>query len=502
MTNSQRAARARIREWRLDPVKFVGDCFHAEPDPWQHDVLTLMGRPGRKRIAMKACAGPGKTAVLAWAGWHRLTCFAAPNEHPKGAAISVTGDNLRDNLWSELARWQNESAFLLNAFQWNAQRITAKDHPETWFLAAKGWAKSADTETVGRTLSGQHARFPFYLIDESGDIPPNMIKSAEQGLTSCEDGLIITAGNTTSQTGLLYDVTTRGRSQRDADGNPLWDVISITADPDDPKRTPRVDIDWARQQIELYGRENPWVMAYILGLFPPGSIDALLSSDDVEKAMNLHPRPETYTWAQKRLGTDVARFGDDRTVTFPRQGIAAFMPKIMRHARDSAVSVNIASSVMAKKMEWAEKDTVFGEEEILSFFDDTVGWAHGAVDVMRAAGHQVYAIQFNGPANDPRYFNLRAEMWMKMADWVKAGGSLPNIPELVSELCSPTYFFHNGKFQIESKDQIKKRLGRSPDLADALALTFAIPDMPGGMTRLPGAGSRAAPKAYDPYAII
>jgi hypothetical protein len=40
-----------------------------------------------------------------------------------------------------------------------------------------------------------------------------MIKSAEQGLTSCEDGLIITAGNTTSQTGLLYDVTTRAREQ-------------------------------------------------------------------------------------------------------------------------------------------------------------------------------------------------------------------------------------------------------------------------------------------------
>lgn len=501
MTEAQRKARARIAEWRVDPVKFVHDNFHAEPDPWQHDVLGLMGKPGRKRIAMKACAGPGKTAVLAWAGWHRLACFAAPNEHPKGAAVSITGDNLRDNLWSELARWQNESPFLLNAFQWNAQRITAKDHPETWFLAAKAWAKSADLEQIGRTLSGQHARFPFYLIDESGDIPPNMLKSAEQGLTGCEDGLIMTAGNTTSQTGLLYEASVRGRSQVDADGKPLWDVISITADPDDAKRTPRVDIDWARQQIALYGRDNPWVMAYILGLFPPGSIDALMSADDVEKAMNLHPRLETYTWAQKRIGVDVARFGDDRTVLFPRQGIAAMLPRIMRHARDSAVSVNIAGAVMSKKMEWADT-TAFGEEEILSFFDDTVGWAHGAVDVMRAAGHQVYAVQFNGPANDPRYFNMRAEMWMKMADWVKAGGSLPNIPELVQEMSAPTYFFHAGKFQIESKAQIKTRLGRSPDLADALALTFAIPDRPGGMTRLPGSGSRSTPKNYDPYAAI
>jgi phage terminase large subunit len=500
MTEEQRRAKARVVEWRRDPVKFVRECLHVEPDAWQLDVLTAAGVPGRKRIVMKACAGPGKTAVLAWLGWHRLACFAEKHEHPKGAAVSITSANLRDNLWAEMARWQNTSPFLLHSFEWSASRIAARDHKNTWFLSAKGWAKSADMETIGRTLSGQHSRFPFYLIDESGDIPPNMVKSAEQGLTSCEDGLIITAGNTTSQKGLLYDVSVTHRTE--ANGAKRWEVISITADPDSPKRTPRVPIEWAREQIALYGRENPWVMAYILGLFPPGSIDALLSSDDVEKAMNLHPRPETYSWAQKRLGTDVARFGDDRTVTFPRQGIVAFTPKVMRHARDSAVSVNIASSVMAKKMEWAQKTEWGGEEEILAFFDDTVGWAHGAVDVMRAAGHQVYAIQFNGPANDPRYFNLRAEMWMKMADWVKAGGSLPNIPELIAELTSPTYYFHNGKFQIESKDQVKKRLGRSPDLADALALTFSIPDMPGGMTKLPGMGQNKVPQNYDPYAVI
>ena len=43
-------APAKIREWRLDPVKFVRECLHAEPDPWQLDVLKLAGEPGRKRI--------------------------------------------------------------------------------------------------------------------------------------------------------------------------------------------------------------------------------------------------------------------------------------------------------------------------------------------------------------------------------------------------------------------------------------------------------------------
>jgi phage terminase large subunit len=485
MTEEQRKASRRIKEWRYDPVKFVRDVFHAEPDVWQMEVLAYAGKPGRKRIAMKACAGPGKTAVLAWLGWHRLACFAAPNEHPKGASVSITAENLRDNLWAELARWQNESPFLLQAFTWQKERIIANDHPETWFLSAKGWSKAADLQTIGRTLSGLHSRFPFYLIDESGDIPPNMIKSAEQGMTSCEDGLIITAGNTTSQTGLLYDVCVNQAAQ--------WEVVSITGDPDSPKRASRVDLAWAKLQIETYGRENPWVMAYVLGLFPPSSINALLGVDEVEAAMNRHLKADAFNWAQKRLGIDVARFGDDRTVIFPRQGLAAFEPIVMRHARDSAVSVDIASRVMAKKFEWQ------GEAE---FFDDTVGWAHGAVDVMRAAGHSPYAIQFdNKHTSDPRYFNLRAEIWMKMAEWIKAGGAIPNIPEMKAELTSPTYTFMNGKFLIESKDQIKKRLGKSPDLADALALTFAIPDVPGGMTKLPGQRT-SQPKEYDPYAAV
>lgn len=483
-------ASARIAEWRRDPLAFVREVFGAEPDAWQIDALEALGKTGRKRLGMKACAGPGKTAVLAWAGWHRLACFAAPNEHPKGIAVSITGDNLRRNLWAEMARWRNASPFLQRAFEWTGSRIFARDHAETWFLTATSWPKTADLETIGRTLSGLHSRFPFYLIDESGDIPPNLLRSAEQGLSGCEDGLIITAGNTTSQSGLLYEVCVRLRGKMD-EGK--WEVLSITADPDDPKRTPRVDIEWARQQIKTYGRENPWVMAYILGQFPPGSINALLSVEEVEAAMDRSPAAGSYEWAAKRLGVDVARFGDDRTVHFPRQGMAAFQPAIMRHARGSAVSVDIANRTMSMM------NDLDAEE---AFFDDTVGWAHGAVDVLRAAGRMVYAVQFDKPSSNPRYLNMRAQMWMEMAEWIKGGGCIPQIPEMVAELTTPTYFFSGGKFQIEAKDQVKKRLGRSPDLADALALTFALPDTPkrqGSGIRGQGV-KRKMLNDYDPYA--
>jgi hypothetical protein len=97
---------------------------------------------------------------------------------------------------------------------------------------------------------------------------------------------------------------------------------------------------------------------------------------------------------------------------------------------------------------------------------------------------------------------MRAQMWMETADWIKSGGCLPPIPELIPELTTPTYFFSSGKFQIEAKDQVKKRLGRSPDLADALALTHALPDGP----KRQGTGIRGQnrqqfnPNEYDPFA--
>jgi hypothetical protein len=474
-------ATAKIREWRENPNLFVREVLGVTPDPWQEDVLAEMGKPGRKRIAMKACAGPGKTAVLAWAGWHRLACFAARGEHPKGAAVSITGENLRDNLWAELAKWQHRSPFLAGAFTWTKERIVANDFPETWFLSSRRFKQDADLDTIGRTLSGLHSEFPFYLLDESGDMPVNIIKSAEQGLTSCTDGLIITAGNTTSHEGLLYSVSSNLRGQ--------WFVVSITADPDDPKRTPRVDKGWAREQIETFGRDNPWVMAFILGQFPPGSINALLTVDEVEAAMGRHLREDQYNWAQKRLGIDVARFGDDRSVVFPRQGLASLRPTVMRHQR----TTDIAAVVAQVKAEWQSE---------MEFVDDTGHWGHGVIDNLFAAGFAPQGIQFHGPAIDPRYKNRRAEMWMLMADWVKRGGSLPNLPELVGELTAPTYTFLQGKIQLEDKDMIKKRLGRSPDLADALALTFALPDQPGSLAYL---HPSLAPKSgrvnidYDPY---
>ena len=81
-----------VKRWRDDPVFFVTDELKAEPDAWQVDVLRLLPDPAVKRIAMKACVGPGKSATMAWIGWYFLATQGDEGQHPKGAAVSITAE--------------------------------------------------------------------------------------------------------------------------------------------------------------------------------------------------------------------------------------------------------------------------------------------------------------------------------------------------------------------------------------------------------------------------
>jgi phage terminase large subunit len=476
-------AQAKIKRWRENPPQAAHELFQVDLEPWQVDAIQASGGATpdpRRRLGMKACTGPGKTAVLAIIGWLRLLLYAEKGEHPKGAALSGEGrDNLRDNLWAEMAKWRNRSTVIQSAFAWTKEQIFAIDHPETWFLSARSYAKDADAETIGKALSGLHSRYPFMLLDEVGNMPVAVGQKASQIFTGgVIDGLIAAAGNPTSTTGLLYHIAVAARGQ--------WVVITITADPDDPKRTSRVDIEHAREQILLYGRDNPWVKATILGEFPEVGFNQLLSITEVERAMGKHLRVDQFEFSQKRIGIDAARFGDDPWVIFPRQGLAAFKPVEMRNPRSHEVAARVALA----KEKWHSE---------MEFFDGSGGFAAGAIDAMIQAGHNPQEVSFSGKAIDPRYFNKRSEMWFQMAEWVKRGGALPNLPILAKELTTPTYAFQNGKFRLEEKDQIKKRLGFSPNFADALCLTFAMPEAPASI--LPQVAGQSAHKSeYDPFA--
>ena len=441
-------AQLNIRRWRLDPIAFVRENFGVEPDPWQCDFL-IAYNTGR-RVAAKACKGPGKTAVLAWCMWH----FMVTRPHCKIPATSITGDNLRDGLWAELAKWQQKSKFLREAFTWRPERVEANGHKETWFMSARKWSQSADKEQQANALAGLHADYIMFVLDEAGGIPDAVMVAAEAALASGIECKILICGNPTHLSGPLYRACTKEAS--------LWKVIEITGDPDNPKRSSRINIDWAREQIKAWGRDNPWVMVNVLGQFPPSSINALLGPDDVEKAMTRIVPWEAYSASARVLGVDVALGGGDRTVLMPRQGIVMFKPKILR--LDDPKS--IASEVAVAIQRW-QPDAVN--------IDNTGGWGSGVISHLRDWGYSVNDVLFSGKATNNIYFNKRTEMHYEAAYWVKGGGCLPRMPELKEEACAQTYTHKKDKLLMTEKAQVKEELGRSPDLWDAACLTFAFP---------------------------
>lgn len=438
-----------IKRWREQPHVYVRERFGVEPDPWQDQVL--MDFPNCPRQAMQSCKGPGKTGLEAWMGWN----FLETRPHPKIAAVSISKDNLRDNLWAEMAKWQQRSEVLKEQFVWTTARIFHRPYPETWFMSARAFSKSATADEQSATLAGLHADYIMFLIDESGAMPPPVVVTADAALGSCIEGHIVQAGNPLLHSGALYMATRAEKAK--------WKVYEITGDPDDPKRSPRVSVEWAREQIAEYGRDNPYVMVNVLGKFAPSSINALLSLEEVEAATKRSYDEHDIAQAARILGVDVARYGDDSSVVFPRQGLVAFTPRRYRNLN----SIDGASIVAAKWQEW---------EADACFIDDSGGYGSGWIDNLGRLGLDPIGIQFAGMAMErQRYANKRAEMHFLKAEWIRKGGQIPPIPELTRALTETTYTHLGDRLLIEPKDQLKVRLGYSPDDDDALALTFAQP---------------------------
>ena len=188
------------------------------------------------------------------------------------------------------------------------------------------------------------------------------------------------------------------------------------------------------------------------------------------------------------LGVDPARFGDDRSVIFKRQGLVAFQPLVYRGIDNMELAARVAQVID----DW-EPDAVFVDS----------GAGAGVIDRLRQLDFDPIEVPFGGKAMQPDQFvNRRTEMWWGMREWIHAGGQIPQDVALKQEIATPVYWFDQaGRKVLESKDEIKKRLqgGASPDLADALALTFAYPVRRRTLfDKYKVKGAKL--KEYDPYA--
>ena len=464
----------KIKLWREHPVAFVSDVFGIKPDPWQAEGLECF--PHTPRLALAACKGPGKTALLAWLGWN----FLLTRPHPMIGATSISGANLKANLWTELARWHGKSTLLQAMFEQTKSEVFLREHPKTWKLEARTWPVDADGTQIGNALAGVHAAHVMWLLDESGSYPTAIMPTCEGIFAGApEEAHIVQAGNPTSLEGPLYRACTIARD--------VWRVIHITADPDDPKRTPRVSVEHAREQIRQYGADNPWVLVNIFGKFPPGSLNALIGPDAVEAAMKRLKRPEDIAASPRILGVDVARYGDDQSVIFPRQGVQAFLPKAFRNAD----SLQGAGAVATTWRDW---------DADACFIDNTGGFGAGWIDQLGNLKRTPIGVGFSEKSSDLKYFNKRAEMYFLAVEWIKNGGALPECPELLAALTQTTYMFKGDKLLLEDKDMVKAKIGYSPDHADAFVLTFAHPVAP--RVRGLGVAQQLNQVEYDPFQSV
>ncbi len=164
------------------------------------------------------------------------------------------------------------------------------------------------------------------------------------------------------------------------------------------------------------------------------------------------------------IGVDPAIGDNDRCAIIRRKGRLAFGIEVLRNHN----TMELAGRVK----------TIIDKEQPAKVFIDSIGIGAGVVDRLKEMGYAcVEGINVARSANDrERFANLRAELWSEMRDWFT--GELPvQIPdddELHRDLCSLGYKHRsNGQLLIESKAELKKRGMPSPDIGDALMMTFA-----------------------------
>lgn len=167
------------------------------------------------------------------------------------------------------------------------------------------------------------------------------------------------------------------------------------------------------------------------------------------------------------LGVDPARFGDDRSCIIRRKGRVAY-GKESYSKKDTMELTGIVHNIILT-------------EQPYKVFVDVGGLGAGIVDRLKELGHASIVVPVNSgstPLDGRRYYNKRSEMWGELKAWLQEQPcQIPDEDSLHADLCGIRYTVDsNSRLVMEKKSDMKKRGIRSPDEADALALTFAMPE--------------------------
>lgn len=225
---------------------------------------------------------------------------------------------------------------------------------------------------------------------------------------------------------------------------------------------PRKDEAWYLKQKDLL---DPVIVAQEIDIDYDASIgDAFISGESVDEAMRTRPNNVFDPDVPVILGLDIARFGDDRTAIACRQGRVCHWIETYQ---------NLATTEVEGLIHQLIRDL----PRVDGVMIDIGAMGAGVYDHLRDRYDFIYGINFGSKSSIPECFNKRADMWYQMRDWLYNGPvSLPNEQSLKTDLSGLKYEIdQEGRYRLEKKESAKKRGVKSPDVGDALALTFAVP---------------------------
>jgi hypothetical protein len=357
-----------------------------------------------------------------------------------------TSAQLYDALFAELKRWVKELPQpiqeLLDVKQ---ERIELKASATEAFISART-SRAEQPEA----LQGVHSDNVMLVADEASGVPEAVFEAAA-GSMSGHNALTILLGNPVRSSGFFFETHNRLKDE-------WWTRRVSCID------STRVSKEYVQDMKSRYGEESNAYRIRVLGEFPRSDDDTIIPMELLESAK--HRDTRAYEDAPIVWGLDVARFGSDSSVLCKRQSNVV-------HTLERWRNLDLMQLTGAVVAQYEACDHKSRPAEILV---DSIGLGAGVVDRLRELKLPARGINVSeSPAMGGTYLNLRAELWHKAKAWLeKRDCKIPNNEDLIGELATVRYTFtSNGKIKIESKDDIRRRGLKSPDMADAFVLTFA-----------------------------
>ena len=447
--------------------------------------------------------GIGKSTLVAWI----VIFLMCTRPLCKGTITATTETQLRTRTWAEVGKWLRRS-FAKDMFEYTTGRGSMSlYHPEyktEWFVQA-----ITCREENSEAFAGQHAAnsTSFYIFDEASGVPDKIWEVRDGGLTDGEP-MTFDFGNGTRNTGRFYE---------NMEGRFRHRFVRRNIDSRDVAITNKA---FFKRMVEDHGEESDYVKVRCRGMFPSVGSMQFMPTDLVRQAMAAPDLRDDPT-APLVFGIDVARYGDDETVVYPRLGLDMRNYKPLRIREANTIYIAEQTS------EYVDRFRRDGIEYSQIFVDSTGGYGGGVADQLRAMGLKCVEINFGNKSPDFRYRYYSDYMWGRLRDALDRGAILPRLggnldftaadsdleadaglihDELAQDIFTQltgrqfSYTIQGNKIHLEPKADMKERIG-SPDLVDAMALTFAMNVQPRRLSSARSSSNTFAQHEYDPYSM-